>query len=251
MKAKPEKSDLAAQTRRLREQVCELLGLDVRRLSSADELLVSRAGFLKLQLSDYEAELLKGGRIDSGAYTETSKELEAIFRSRLTPDGRPDTSGVDALRARLNHIIDTKIDEGIRIGLQMIGAENEKLRAENALLKGTPPEAQLASEQINNPTEPAEGPAHFSSGRPRLVAKREVSSLQPLAMPPGPDADKSPWRNSPSTRPLNTSDVNTARAKTYVLPTAGAVSPTPISGPNVTCYAPDAAPLPTSVLEKL
>jgi hypothetical protein len=153
MKPQPStKPDLAKLQRRLRAEISGQLGFDLQqKLSAADELLIDRASMLKLQLGDFEAALLRGERIDSGTFPEVSERLEAIFRSRLTPSARPNTSRADELRQKLMSMMDAQVEYRIKEGLAAATAEVERLRAELALLRGTPSLETPPAEQTNQP----------------------------------------------------------------------------------------------------
>jgi hypothetical protein len=86
--AEPPKLDLRAMSKRLREQTCSVLKLDPDKLSAADEIVVSRAGALRLLISDMEAAQLRGLAIDVAKYVEASEQLERIVRHHdPTPNG--------------------------------------------------------------------------------------------------------------------------------------------------------------------
>jgi hypothetical protein len=157
MKPKPTpKADLATQARRLREDTCRQLGLDPAKLSAGDELVVSRAGALRLLISDLEAQQLAGRPIDVGKYVEASEALERIVRvDRRAGVGEDGVSpGLRAAREKMAQLLDVILDEtpdearareyAERAALE---AEVEKLRLEVAELKGqrVPPAPQPAA----------------------------------------------------------------------------------------------------------
>jgi hypothetical protein len=69
MKAKADqKPDLATQAKRLREQTCKLLGLNIGKLTASQLVRVDRASVLRLRLSDLEAMQLNGAHFDAREY---------------------------------------------------------------------------------------------------------------------------------------------------------------------------------------
>jgi hypothetical protein len=105
-KAKTEqKPDIAAQAKRLREQTCQLLGLDISKLTPAQLVRVDRASVLRLRLSDLEALQLNGGAFDAREYVAVSTEYERLLMDDATELSTPEG------QARLDAEIEQKFRE--------------------------------------------------------------------------------------------------------------------------------------------
>ena len=72
------KRRMAARAKALRASTCALLGLDVEKLTPADDVLVGRASALRLLVADLERAQLAGRAIDVAKYIEASAAVEDI-----------------------------------------------------------------------------------------------------------------------------------------------------------------------------
>jgi hypothetical protein len=69
---------MAARAKALRASTCALLGLDVEKLTPADDVLVGRASALRLLVADLESAQLDGRVLDVAKYIEASAAVEDI-----------------------------------------------------------------------------------------------------------------------------------------------------------------------------
>jgi hypothetical protein len=127
--AEPPKLDLRAMSKRLREQTLSVLKLDSDKLSAADEIVVSRAGALRLLISDMEAAQLRGLAIDVAKYVEASEQLERIVRHQdPTPSGA--SNKFEAAKAQFMAMLKAQLAACEREETR----EAPRLREENARL---------------------------------------------------------------------------------------------------------------------
>ena len=105
--------NIATMTATLRLQTCALLKLDPAALLPADEILVARAGALRLTVSDGEAALMRGETIAMPAYIAASQELETLFREahhiEVTEGGDP--RALVAAREKMAHLLGVILNE--------------------------------------------------------------------------------------------------------------------------------------------
>ena len=119
----------------------EALKLDPSKLSPADEITISRAGILKLQLSDLEAAALAGKPIDTAKFCATSEMFEALLRHKHAAAVNADGVSVtlESARRRMAELLNVDLleDEGrqARQEWEAKQARIAELERENAELK--------------------------------------------------------------------------------------------------------------------
>ena len=103
-------------SKQLRLQMIEALKLDPSKLSPADEITMSRAGILKLQLSDLEAAALAGKPIDTAKFCATSEMFEALLQHKHAAAVNADGVSVtlESARRRMAELLNVDLleDEG-------------------------------------------------------------------------------------------------------------------------------------------
>jgi hypothetical protein len=145
----PKPPNVAAMQARLRAETIKLLGLRASKLDPGDEILIARAGCLRLLVADLEAAALHGDKIVVSSYVEASQELERIVRNAhhvaVGADGAPEAlASARAKMAALMGVIlnETPSEEEARRQAELDGlhrriAELEALLAERPLPAAT------------------------------------------------------------------------------------------------------------------
>jgi hypothetical protein len=167
-KAKTEqRPDVAAQARRLREQTCSLLGLDVSTLTPAQLVRVDRASVLRLRLSDLEAMQLNGAAFDALEYVAVSEQYEKLLNLNHAVMMEGD-AGFEAARAQMRQL------------LACIAPELADVADDDA-----EPEHQQALEEPE-PSEPEPPPRAAAQPAPALPSNVQYLSTrrQPDGRPP-------------------------------------------------------------------
>jgi hypothetical protein len=153
-----QKPDLATQAKRLREQTCQLLGLDINKLTASQLVRVDRASVLRLRLSDLEAMQLNGAHFDAREYVLVSEEYEKLLN--FTDHAELGTLRGEAdARQRVLELISgiapdvlTQAERNDQLEAEVtdLREANAELRAELAELRAAPHEPMPAQ-----PPEPA------------------------------------------------------------------------------------------------
>jgi hypothetical protein len=148
-------ADAPRLSKQLRLQMIEALRLDTTTLSPADEVIVARAGTLRLLLDDMEAQALAGQAIDAGRYTATSEMYERMLRhqyaSAVTSDG---TSALDSARRRMAELLGFTVDADGNFDEPPVSESQRRiaeLEAEIAELKERLASAPLPPQQQSAP----------------------------------------------------------------------------------------------------
>lgn len=146
----PKPPNVAAMQARLRKETIALLGLKASKLDPGDEILIARAGCLRLLVADLEAAALHGDKISVGPYVEASAELERIVRNAhhvaVNADGAPEAlaSARRKMAELMGIVLNETPDEAEQRrqaeldGLHKRIAELEALLAERPLPAATP-----------------------------------------------------------------------------------------------------------------
>jgi hypothetical protein len=163
-KAKTEqKPDIAAQAKRLREQTCQLLGLNISTLTPAQMVRVDRASVLRLRLSDLEAMQLNGAAFDALEYVAVSEQYEKLLNLNhdvmMEGDG-----GLEAARTKMREIL-------TQIAPEIVAASDREDEAAEL--------AELEPEQELEPAEP----------EPDSPPPAPPSNLQYLSTRRGPNGE--------------------------------------------------------------
>jgi hypothetical protein len=193
----PKPPDVAAMTAKLRAQTIKLLGLDESKLDPGDEILIARAGTLRLTVSDLEAAQMNGDAINVASYVAASEALEAIMRAAhrvSTTDGKSD--GLLAARAKLGALLgliegETPADADARSWQEMRGrvirAEDEVDALRKQLAERDERDARPRSETPQDMSHDATQSAPSQPRPPNVVAIRRGET--PVIVVSGESAD--------------------------------------------------------------
>jgi hypothetical protein len=151
------RDDPAKLSEKLRRQMIEALRLDPTKLTLGDEVIIGRAGVLRLMLSDLEAAALAGKPVDAGKFCEVSEMYERLLRHQhaaVTADG---TSALDAARRRMAEILCIDLDSDSDLDTRQsyweariaeLEAEVERLKGELALSSLSPQQQPLPANVV-------------------------------------------------------------------------------------------------------
>jgi len=174
--------NVATMTQRLRAQTIKLLGLDPAKLDPADEVLIARAGTLRLLVSDIEAEQMRGGVINAASYISASQELERMVRDAhrvaVSEGGAP--QGLVDARAKVARLLGIAMSEDDDAGygqahrIAELEAEVASLRAEFA--ERSAPSVALAPPPRSETPPPVGNVVPLRSDPPSLPISPVVAS---------------------------------------------------------------------------
>lgn len=168
-------ADIAAQARRLRAQTCELLGLDPNGLSVTQQLRVSRASALRLQIDDLESAQLRGQPIDINKLVDASESLERLVGGNPEAPAAYDFSGAKEELDRLLVQRAAAIEHREQRESERLREENAKLREENTQLR------QRNSEVVNVATSGNQSPQQSTNNNVVPIDAKERMRIEAQA----------------------------------------------------------------------
>ena len=173
--------NVATMQAKLRAETITLLKLDATKLDAADEIMIARAGALRLIVSDLEASALHGDRITVSAYVEASTELEKLVRGvghvAVNADGAPEAlASARAKMAALMGVIlnETPSEEEARRSAELAALHKRIAELERQLAERLPQSEAPSPPRSETPPPP---PASDN-----VVPIREQLAVSPLVV---------------------------------------------------------------------